>query len=109
PWGGATALNKTLFDELQVKTIWEENIVDDVSLAACLKKARIRVMTPADATMRTPLDGTSLTSWMRWLTRQWLYLKYCLPGSWLAAGLPATFLHSRWLWRFACLPPPLSI
>jgi ceramide glucosyltransferase len=40
----------------------------------------------AGANLLTPLKGETLTGWRDWLTRQMLYLKFCLPGTWLAVG-----------------------
>ena len=87
PWGGATGMARRLFDSLGVAKIWAENVVDDVSLAARLIRAGILVELAPGACLATPLGGETLTGWSQWLTRQWLYLKFCLPGTWLAGGL----------------------
>jgi len=86
PWGGATAMARELFAALEVDRLWAENVVDDVSLAARLMTAGLRVGYPAGEALATPLGGESLGGWRAWLTRQWLYLKFCLPGTWLAGG-----------------------
>ncbi|MDP3181879.1 MAG: glycosyltransferase [Desulfobaccales bacterium] len=87
PWGGATGIARSLFESLGVAKLWAENVVDDVSLAARLIRAGILVGVAPGACLSTPLAGETLTGWSQWLTRQWLYLKFCLPGTWLAAGL----------------------
>ena len=86
PWGGGTAIRREAFERLGVEQTWSRNIVDDVSLAALLKKNRIRVGFSSGADMATPLKGETAGSWLQWLIRQWFYLKVCFPGSWLAAG-----------------------
>jgi cellulose synthase/poly-beta-1,6-N-acetylglucosamine synthase-like glycosyltransferase len=86
PWGGATAIRRDLFTALGVEQLWAETVVDDVSLAARLIQARIPVSLAAGADLATPISGETLSSWQSWLFRQWIYLKYYLPGSWLAAG-----------------------
>jgi ceramide glucosyltransferase len=86
PWGGSTAISRDLFASLAIDRLWRENVVDDVSLAARLQAAGIQVGYPAGAPLVTPLGGESVKSWEAWLTRQWFYLKYCLPGSWMAGG-----------------------
>ena len=86
PWGGATAITRRLFEDLQVARLWATNVVDDVSLAARLQEKRLRVGLAPGESLVTPLSGDTLKSWEDWLTRQWLYLKFCLPGSWLVAG-----------------------
>jgi cellulose synthase/poly-beta-1,6-N-acetylglucosamine synthase-like glycosyltransferase len=87
PWGGATAIRRSLWENLQVGKRWAENVVDDVSLAARLQQDGIPVGWAPGACLATPLAGETLAAWSRWLTRQWLYLKFCLPGAWVAAGL----------------------
>jgi ceramide glucosyltransferase len=45
----------------------------------------------ATAILTTPLAGQDATDLEAWLIRQLLYLKYCLPGTWLAAA-PLAYL-----------------
>jgi hypothetical protein len=87
PWGGNTAIKRSVFDELEVGELWATNVVDDVSLAARLKRAKIKVNPVPGADIFTPLASESFTGWSDWLTRQWLYLKFCFPGSWMLGGL----------------------
>ena len=87
PWGGSTAIRRSLFEELKVAALWAENVVDDVSLGARLAWAGIRVGVPRGARLYTHLEGETLGDWSRWLTRQWLYMKFCMPLNWLAQGL----------------------
>ena len=87
PWGGATAIRRRLFESLGVAKLWAENVVDDVSLAGRLVRAGILVGIPKGACLDTPIEGETLAGWRQWLTRQWLYLKFCMPVTWLAAGL----------------------
>jgi cellulose synthase/poly-beta-1,6-N-acetylglucosamine synthase-like glycosyltransferase len=94
PWGGSTAIRRSLFEELAVAPLWAENVVDDVSLAARLARAGIRVELPRGARLCTPLEGETLRDWSRWHTRQWLYLKFCLPLNWLVHGL---VVHLLWV------------
>ena len=86
PWGGATAIPRRLFEDLQVARFWAHNVVDDVSLGVLLQEKGLRVGLVAGDNLLTLLPGDTLTGWRDWLTRQWLYLKFCLPGSWLVAG-----------------------
>ncbi|MGD0827867.1 MAG: glycosyltransferase [Desulfobaccales bacterium] len=94
PWGGSTAIRRSLFEELAVAPLWAENVVDDVSLAARLARAGIRVEPPPVARLYTPLKGETLRDWSRWLTRQWLYWKFCRPLTWLGHGL---VVHLLWV------------
>jgi ceramide glucosyltransferase len=87
PWGGATAIRRRLFDSLDVAQLWAENIVDDVSLAARLVRAGLPVGIPPGASLLTPVNQETPAGWRDWLIRQWLYLKFCMPLTWLAGGL----------------------
>lgn len=86
-WGGGTAIQRDLFDRLGVREMWSKNVVDDVSLAALLKKNRIRTGVSPGASMSTPVSGETVAAWNHWFFRQWFGLKVCFPGSWLMAGL----------------------
>jgi len=86
PWGGATAILRKTFESLRVAHLWAETVVDDVSLAALLIRDHIPVCLSRGAELATPVAGETFASWASWLFRQWIYLKYYLPGSWLAAG-----------------------
>ena len=86
PWGGATAIRRRDFENLQVERLWATNVVDDVSLAALLHEKGLRVGLALGESLVTLISGDTWSAWQDWLTRQWLYLKFCLPGTWLAVG-----------------------
>jgi len=86
PWGGATAIKRQDFEDLQVARRWSQNVVDDVSLAALLQEKGLLVGLAPGVSLASPWRGETLAGWRDWLTRQWLYLKFCLPGAWLALG-----------------------
>ncbi len=109
PWGGATAMKRQLFEDLQVAALWSENVVDDVSLAARLQAKGLRVGLAAGVSLDTPMTQDTLSAWRDWLTRQWLYLKFCLPGTWLAMGLLFFLLAGLVLWAgIRCMAAPLG-
>ncbi len=92
PWGGNTAIKRDLFERLKVRDTWVNNVVDDVSLAVLLKKTGVTATPVREAWLSTPLTGETCKNWLQWLTRQWLYLKYCFPVSWAVAGMLLTGL-----------------
>lgn len=92
PWGGAMAMSRRLFEAQAVGRRWAETVVDDISLVPQLRRAGIKVKPVAAATLVTPLAGQSWGDWINWLTRQLLYVKFCLPGTWLGASLAAYLL-----------------
>lgn len=86
PWGGNTAIRRDVFERLGIRSIWAENVVDDVSLANALDKAGLKALPVASAVMETTLSSETLDSWRDWLKRQWLYLKFIYPGTWICVG-----------------------
>jgi ceramide glucosyltransferase len=102
PWGGSTAIKRTVFEELGIKEIWETNVVDDVSLAAQLKKTGTRVRSISGACLSTPLASESFAGWSDWFTRQLLYLKFCFPGSWIMSGVGMNLLAALLAAATAC-------
>ncbi|MFZ5451840.1 MAG: glycosyltransferase [Thermodesulfobacteriota bacterium] len=86
-WGGATAISRRVFQDLEVARLWSHNVVDDVSLAALLQAKGLRVGLALGDSLITPIAHDTLASWRDWLIRQWIYLKFCLPGAWVALGL----------------------
>lgn len=86
PWGGNTAIRRDTFERLDIASLWGENVVDDVSLASALDKAGLKATPVPAAHLETNLSGESYTSWRSWFERQWLYLKFIYPGTWLCVG-----------------------
>lgn len=86
PWGGATAIRRSTFNELKIGDMWAQNIVDDVSLSALLNRYDLPARAAPGATLITSLAEPVPESWTLWLTRQLLFLKFCRPGVFLAAG-----------------------
>ncbi len=92
PWGGATAILRSAFRDFGVDQVWRGTVLDDLPLGRHLLKSGIRVVSVPTAILKTDLAGQTRQDWETWLTRQLLYLKYCLPGTWLAAALAAWVL-----------------
>ncbi|MEW6263100.1 MAG: glycosyltransferase family 2 protein [Thermodesulfobacteriota bacterium] len=86
-WGGNTAIRRRTFEDLDVAGYWSRQIVDDVSLAALLLRAGIKVIYAPQADLTASLENCRLSDWIAWLVRQWIYLKFYFPITWLAAGL----------------------
>lgn len=86
PWGGATAITRKAFQDLQIEELWARTLVDDVSLAARLKKTGMKVLPVPAAILSTPLPGETFSGWARWLTRQFFFLKLYFPMEWAAGG-----------------------
>ena len=107
PWGGNTALSRKSFRDLDVQTLWQENVVDDVSLAMRLAERKQKARAVAGACLDTFFPGENFQSHTAWFTRQWAYLKFCFPGSWLLAGLGLALANLVLLAGLAA--PPLAL
>jgi ceramide glucosyltransferase len=92
PWGGATAIFRSAFHDYGVAGVLKTNVLDDFPLGLRLLRFGIRAQPVADAILETPLAGQTLSGWDTWLTRQMLYAKYIMPGTWLASVLPVWVL-----------------
>jgi ceramide glucosyltransferase len=87
PWGGATAMLRSVFHAYGIAGVLKQNVLDDFPLGQRLLHFGIRTLPVATAILETHLAGQTITGWKTWLTRQLLYLKYCLPSIWLASAL----------------------
>jgi ceramide glucosyltransferase len=92
PWGGATAILRSAFRDFGVDRVWREAILDDLPLGRHLLRFGIRVTSTPSAILETDLAGQTMKDWNIWVTRQMLYVKYCLPSLWLAAALAVWLL-----------------
>jgi len=92
PWGGAIAMLRTVFQNYGLAGTLRANVLDDFPMGQRLLRFGIRSRPVATAVLNTDLSGQTSKGWETWLTRQMLYLKYCLPGTWLAAALLAELL-----------------
>ena len=87
PWGGATAMLRSVFHDYGIAGVLGTKVLDDFPLGQRLLRFGIRTTPVATAILDTHLAGQTLDGWNTWLTRQLLYLKYCLPSVWLASAL----------------------
>jgi ceramide glucosyltransferase len=86
PWGGATAVLRSVFQDYGIAGVLGQKVLDDFPLGQHLLRFGIRAVPVATAILDTHLAGQTMAAWKTWLTRQLLYLKYCLPIIWLAAA-----------------------
>jgi cellulose synthase/poly-beta-1,6-N-acetylglucosamine synthase-like glycosyltransferase len=98
PWGGNTAITRECFNWIGVADVWVENIVDDVSLAALLRKRGVDLDFISEAELETPIENETMPGINQWLRRQLLGLKFCLPGMWTGAGLVLYLLAVLVIW-----------
>ena len=87
PWGGATAMLRSVFHNCGIAGVLGQHVLDDFPLGQRLLRFGIRTAPVATAILDTHLTGQTMAGWHTWLTRQLLYLKYCLPSVWLPSAL----------------------
>lgn len=80
-WGGAMAIKKEFFEELEIKKRWENEIVDDLTLTTEVKKRgyKIRFVPQAISEADEEMDIFS------WMNKQIVWVKYYFPSLWKLA------------------------
>ncbi|MEQ8169282.1 MAG: glycosyltransferase family 2 protein [Candidatus Eremiobacterota bacterium] len=82
-WGGSTAIKRNEFERLRVKELWENSVVDDMTLTTLLFKKRInRVFVPTCLTVSYN-TLSKLTDGVQWYSRQAAFLKAYLKPMWI--------------------------
>jgi cellulose synthase/poly-beta-1,6-N-acetylglucosamine synthase-like glycosyltransferase len=92
PWGGATAIRRSVFVNYRIVRLWSKTVVDDFTMGPYLRRHGIRCKPVSTACLTTPLAGQKLGGWVDWLTRQLLYMKYYTRWEWLGASFAAYLL-----------------
>lgn len=82
-WGGATAITRELFEELAAVRLWSRAVVDDVSLAARLRKHRVRTFSTRAEPLETRIEADSWPRMWSWLVRQIAFLRYYFHPTWV--------------------------
>lgn len=104
PWGGAMAMNRRVCEHYGIRTLWQENVVDDCSLGALLARKGVRVRLCPGAILATLAADHAFPVWRAWFTRQILFLKFCMPREWLALSLVCCLMTVPPIWcGLACL------
>ncbi|MBI4963711.1 MAG: glycosyltransferase [Desulfomonile tiedjei] len=83
PWGGATALRRTIVDKPKVLEMWSRTVVDDLVLGNVLEEAGVKVLMDPCNLLASPLPGQSVQGFLAYLDRQVLFPKFTNPGIWL--------------------------
>ncbi len=82
PWGGATAIERNLFNRLDVIGEWSRNVIDDLALGNILDQAGIQVFLDPKSVLRSPLPNQSLGGFIHYMDRQILFPKWTNPVIW---------------------------
>jgi hypothetical protein len=94
-WGGSMALRRHTLEALDLKTVWDRAVSDDLTLSRGIRALGGSVRSPRDALVQTPAsygwrDGIAFGR------RQYLFMRMHAPWHWLAAAAATTLPLAGW-------------
>jgi cellulose synthase/poly-beta-1,6-N-acetylglucosamine synthase-like glycosyltransferase len=100
-WGGSMAIRADVFERYGLAEIWSRTVVDDMTLSRVLKRSRLRVTPIAQFLVSSHSEITSYRSFVRWLGRQFFFVKTYLPSLyWVLGTMMALNVATLWLGAF---------
>lgn len=103
PWGGAMAIRFQAFAAQDIGGLWQDNVVDDCALAGHLAQKHLQARLSPGALLDTVMQAETFAAWQAWLVRQILFLKFCMPGQWIALGALCLGMILPPVWCGICL------
>jgi ceramide glucosyltransferase len=80
-WGGSTAILRTVFEEIDVRSRWENALSDDYALTAAVREAGLRIVfVPRCLTIS--VEDVGLSSLIEFTTRQIIITRVYRPSVW---------------------------
>jgi cellulose synthase/poly-beta-1,6-N-acetylglucosamine synthase-like glycosyltransferase len=83
-WGGSMAIRKNVFDALNIEGKWKTAFSDDLVLTISVKKAGYKIYLQPKCIIESPPE-TSITSFVRWGTRQYTWVRWYYPVFWIGS------------------------
>jgi ceramide glucosyltransferase len=107
-WGASMAFRRTDFEELGLRRIWSETIVDDMTALSRLLAAGGRgcMVAALDAHPNASYRIRSLTQAFEWAVRQTVYVRYCVPRCWVPLLIANTSGIACLCWPVPLLAAP---
>lgn len=81
-WGGSTAIRASVFASLDLAAVWSRTCVDDLSMSRALRQSRLRVVPVPQFLVSSRSEIGSYRGFVRWLGRQFFFVKVYLPSRW---------------------------
>ncbi|MGA3108429.1 MAG: glycosyltransferase family 2 protein [Candidatus Bathyarchaeia archaeon] len=81
PWGGAMAIRTEKLNSVDIQSVWEHAISDDLSLNSALRKHDYRIIFVPQCTVATHNRATA-RSFFNWATRQITFTRVFNPELW---------------------------
>lgn len=85
-WGGATAVGRSALARLDLPSLWDRAVSDDLSVSRAAHAAGLVVYAPLTVRPPSPYRGRIVDA-LRFGTRQYRLMRLHSPGRWLLAGL----------------------
>jgi len=83
-WGGAMAIRREVFGQLEIAKLWQGALADDYSLTYAIKKA-CQVIKFVPACFVASYEGTSWKGLISFIRRQFIITNVCRRGLWYLA------------------------
>jgi len=87
-WGGATAIRADALELLDLPSVWDQAVADDLTLSRAARRRGLRVYGPLGARVLTPVRF-GWRSGLAFGQRQYRLLRLHAPGLWLLAAATA--------------------
>jgi len=94
-WGGSMALRRHTIEALDLPTLWERAVSDDLTISRAVRALGGKVRSPRDALVPAPASY----SWrdvVVFARRQYLFTRTHAPGLWLVAAAATTIPLVGW-------------
>ncbi len=95
-WGGSMAIGAEPFRRHRLDELWARTVVDDVSASRVFRVGRLRVTSVPRFLVQTRSEITGYRGFVRWLGRQYFFVKVYLPRFygllWLKQGVEVAAL-----------------
>ncbi len=85
-WGGSMAIRRESFRTLGLADVWRETVVDDLTMLRVMKAFRVRVAPVPQFLVTSKSEITSYRGFVRWLGRQFFFVKIYSPFSYAMFG-----------------------
>jgi ceramide glucosyltransferase len=85
-WGGATAIGRQTLERLDLPSLWDRAVSDDLSLSRAAHRARLVIYAPLTVRPPSPVDAGAAEAF-RFGLRQHRLMRLHSPGRWLMSGL----------------------
>jgi cellulose synthase/poly-beta-1,6-N-acetylglucosamine synthase-like glycosyltransferase len=92
-WGGSTAIKKSLFEKLKIKSKWVYGFSDDLILTDAVKNAGLIIKLVPSCVVESSSE-TRIRQFLKWGTQQFTWIRWYRPFIWYAGLIGIILLHA---------------